>query len=298
MPGDEAGTMTAPLPPSSNRAPTAAAAFLRGVQRRATALAWLQAGDLRRAGLPVAAAARAFPGPASGEPMERWPVLYWRLLLADPALRTTAPTARWPEGLAWLGGLSAGVRAVLLLRLVAQLEASAIAGALEVPVATVHDALRAALPLHPDGSHDPLAWQTRQAALRDALDALPATAVPDRATADAPRARPRWRGTRAALWAGVAACVLGFAATFVPLRTLAPGSGDQPPGGTGIPLAPSQAPVVAMEPELALLAHPDLEQLADAADASVVRELDFYAWYAARLAEQASSEPGEGGDAR
>jgi hypothetical protein len=53
-----------------------------------------------------------------------------------------------------------------------------------------------------------------------------------------------------------------------------------------------------MEPELALLAHPDLEQLADAADASVVRELDFYAWYAARLAEQASPGPGEDRDAR
>ena len=290
--------MTAPSPPSSKRAPTAAAAFLRGVQRRATALAWLQAGDLRRAGLPVAAAARAFPGAASGAPMERWPVLYWRLLASDPALRTTAPAAHWPEGLAWLGGLSAGVRAVLLLRLVAQLDASAIAGVLEVPVATVHDALRAALPLHPDGSHDPIAWQTRQAALREAIDALPAAAVPDAAvTADPPRTRPRRHGTRAVLWAGVAACVLGFAATFLPVRTLVPGSGDQPPGGPGIPLAPSQAPVVAMEPELALLAHPDLEQLADAADASVVRDLDFYAWYAARLAEQASSGPGADGDA-
>lgn len=289
--------MTARPPPSSNRAPTAAAAFLRGVQRRATALAWLQAGDLRRAREPVAAAARGFPGPASAEPMEQWPLLYWRLLASDPALRTTAPDARWPEGLAWLGGLSAGVRAVLLLRLVAQLDAPAIAEVLEVPVATVHEGLRAALPHHPDGSHDPLAWQARQAALREALDALPPTALSPAGTDAEPRAPRRWNGMRVALWAGVAACVLGLAATFLPFRPLAP-SGDDAPDAAGIPLAPSQAPVVAMEPELALLAHPDLEQIADAADAAVVRDLDFYAWYAARLAQRPPSEAAEDADAR
>lgn len=290
--------MTArPLPPGK-RAPTAAAAFLRGVQRRATALAWLQAGDLRRAGPPVAAAAHGFPGPASSEPMEQWPVLYWRLLLSDPALRTTAPDARWPGGLAWLGGLSSPVRAVLLLRLVAQLDASTIAAVLEVPVATAHEALRAALPLNPDGSHDPLAWRARQAALREAVDALPATALPFDSAETAPRPRPPRHATRMVLWAGVAACVLALAASFLPFRPSAPGEGGAGLPAPGVPLAPSEAPVVAMEPELALLAHPDLEQLADATDASMVRDLDFFAWYAARLAQQPAPDAAEGGDAR
>lgn len=299
MQGDEARTMTASPPLPNQRAPDAATAFLRGVRRRATALAWLQTGDgPGAAGGPVDASARAFATMAPETSMDRWPLLYWRLLVSDPSLRTAAPDAGWPEGLAWLGDLPAGVRAALLLRLVAQLEPAAIAAALEVPVATVHAALRAALPLQADGTHDPLAWHARQAALREALDAMPASALPAVGSATPSAPPPARHGTRSALWAGVAACVLGFAATFLPGRSPAPGEATDSPAVAGIPLAPSEAPVVAVEEDVALLAHPDLEQLADGADATVVRDLDFYAWYAARLAQQPGPDAAEDGDAR
>lgn len=297
MRGDEARPMTARPSPSGQRAPTAAAAFLRGVHRRAIALAWLQAGDLRRAGPPVAVAGRDFPRLAASASMDSWPVLYWRLLVCAPDLRTTAADASWPRDLAWLGELPGAVRAVLLLRLVAQLEAAAIAAVLEVPVAAVHAGLNAALPVLPDGSHDPRAWQSRQAALREALDALPASAAPPAPGETGSGVPGAWPGRRLALWAGVGACALGLAATFLPFQSPGPGGGRDEPSA-GVPLAPSQAPVVAMDPELALLAHPDLEQLADAADAPVVRDLGFYVWYAARLAEQAPSGATGSRDAR
>lgn len=285
--------MTARTMPPTTRAPTAVAAFLRGVQRRATLIAWLQCGDRHRADAVVAATGNGFPALVEGQAMEQWPVRYWGALVADPALRGPAPGAVWPRELAWLGGLSGGVRAVLLLRVVAGLPQSDIAAALAVPAGTVHAGLRDALPKHPDGSHDPIAWQARQAALRDALDAMPAASP-----APSPQevAAPPPRRTRLLLWAGVAACVLALAATFLPFQPLDPGDADGT--ATGIPLPPSQAPTVPLEPDLALLSHPDLEQLADPGDATIVRDLDFYAWYAARLSEDAQANAGGADDAR
>ena len=279
--------------PPTTRVPTAAAAFLRGVQRRATLIAWLQCGDRRRADAAVAATGNRLPGLVEGRAMEQWPLRYWGDLLADPALRAPAPGASWPAELAWLGGLSSGVRAVVLLRVVAGLPQPEIADVLEVATTNVHAALREALPKHPDGSHDPIAWQARQAALHDALDAMqPASPMPPPQDVAARRSR----ATPLLLWAGVAACVLALAATFLPFRPTAPGDAD----GTakGVPLPPSQAPTVALEPDLALLSHPDLEQLADPGDATIVRDLDFYAWYAARLSERAQADAGGAGDAR
>src|SRR5690606_2863505 len=103
------------------------------------------------------------------------------------------------------------------------------------------------------------------------------------------------------LWAGVAACALALAATFLPLRLPGPPDPDGPPDlerAESDPLPPSQAPEVALAPDLVLLSHPDLEQLANAEDAVVVDELGLYAWYAARLSRDARSRGGEGDGGR
>lgn len=294
-----------PTPNPTPRPSSAVAAFLRGIQRRAILLAWLQAGDRGAAGPAADAAARRFASLAAGLPMEQWPVRYWGLLVDHPALRAPLPGAHWPSRLSWLGDLSNGPRAVLLLRLVAGLEPAEVAAALEVPPAAAHAALRDALPRQADGSHDPLAWQARQEAVREALDALPPAEAPVRppasATSDPVRApgpgrvrRTRW------LWAGVAACALALAASFLPLPLRAP-SDDGAPADAALaeraPLPPSQAAAAPLQPDLVLLAHPDLEQLANAADAKVVEELGLHAWYAARLSREARKGV-EGGDAR
>lgn len=281
--------MTARTPAPTKDAPAAVSAFLRGVQRRAALLASLQCGDPRRGGVAVSEAARRFADLVGERPMDQWPAFYWGLLLADPTLRASAPAAFWPAELSWLGNLSNGVRATVLLRLVAGLQLAGIAEVLRVPEETAHAGLRAALPRDPDGRHDAAEWQARQAALRAALDASPPAATQEAGPADAP---PRRRGVL--LWAGVAACALALAATFLPFQ--AP-EGVPGAAAEGTPLPPSEAPTIAIEPDLLLLAHPDLEQLADERDAAVVRDLGFYGWYAAQLADGAAGG-GEAEDAR
>jgi hypothetical protein len=92
------------------------------------------------------------------------------------------------------------------------------------------------------------------------------------------------------LWTALALCVTAFAATF-----LWPGTG-QPPAGDAqriqrMPLPAAAAPLANYDAETALLGHRDFEQLvfeqtADASDRALVRDLDFYAWYAAGIAAQ------------
>lgn len=292
--------MTAISGPPTSPAPTAEAAFLRGVGRRAGLLARLQCGDAGRGAEAVAAAAREFTGLAPGLPMEQWPVRYWGLLLAAPGLRSPAVRQAWPPSLAWLGGLAPPSRAVLLLRLVARLEVDEVAAVLDVPAGAVQSSLRGAVPRHADGSHDAATWQARQAALREALDAVPAPAQPMPENTTSPDPGLSQRRTRLMLWAAFAASVVALAASFLlplrlPLRQ-PPASGDAGPV-EAVPLPPYQAPALARDPDLALLAHPDLEQLAAAADATLVRDLGFHSWHAARLFEQRDSGVEGTGDA-
>ena len=75
--------------PSVTRAaelPAALTAFLRGAERRAFVFLWLQGGDAAMAEKALAAAIRAFPGPAANLPMAEWPDRFWRLLAASPLL--------------------------------------------------------------------------------------------------------------------------------------------------------------------------------------------------------------------
>lgn len=291
--------MTAISPHPSRRAPTATAAFLRGLERPAGVLAWLQAGDAEAGRDALAEAAEGFLEGAPGVPMEQWPLRYWSLLLDRPALQEP-PGSEWPSPLSWLGGLPPPVRASLLLRLVARLEIDQVAAVLDAPVGAVQAALRQALPRQADGSHDAAAWRARQQALREAAERGPPR--PPRSPAgdrDASESAAR-TGPRALLWAGVAACLLALAATFLPLPL--PGLGEgrprEPSRVEAVPLPPYQAPSPSRDPDLVLLAHPDLEQLAAADDAALVRDLAFHSWHAARLLERGDDAAAEADDAR
>ncbi|HRF84754.1 MAG TPA: hypothetical protein PLO34_10065, partial [Pseudoxanthomonas sp.] len=57
--------------------PAALSAFLRGVERRAYVFLWLQDGNAAGAERALAAAIRAFPGPAAAMPMAEWPARFW-----------------------------------------------------------------------------------------------------------------------------------------------------------------------------------------------------------------------------
>ena len=98
--------------PSVTRAaelPAALTAFLRGAERRAFVFLWLQGGDAAMAEKALAAAIRAFPGPAANLPMAEWPDRFWRLLLALP-VEPSAPSRAWPASVAFLADLPLPVR--------------------------------------------------------------------------------------------------------------------------------------------------------------------------------------------
>lgn len=283
-------------------APAAVAAFLRGVERRAALFAQLQCGDPTHGDNAQTAAMRAFVGGAGQVATADWPRRFWALLLASPQLRR-APGQSWPKDFALLARLGNGPRAALLLHVVAALSDEDAAAVLDVAVPTFRLALQRALPRRGDGSLDADAWRTLDTAARQALRQLPAARLvqfarlreaalsarapqrrqtPRRATT-APRALPGW--LLPLLWVALAACAAGLAATFLRPALSASDAGDEV-RIRRTPLPAAAAPVGIFDADTALLSHRDFEQLADNADAALLRELDFYGWYAAERATQ------------
>ncbi len=147
--------------------PAALAAFLRGAERRAFTFLWLQGGDARAAEKALAAAIRAFPGPAAALPMAEWPGRFWKLLLALPVEPATDPVD-WPDGVAFLASLRLPVRQALLLRQVAGLDEAAAAGVMGVDPAVYQQALAEACPRDAGGTPDAAGWRTQAEAIQQA----------------------------------------------------------------------------------------------------------------------------------
>lgn len=300
--------MTARPSVATAAAPTALAAFLRGVERRAALFAQLQCGDAGDGDAALALALPAFAAEARQWPLADWSRRFWSGLLATPPLRGTPPQhARWPAAFAALVPLGSGPRAALLLRLVAGLEEAEAAAVLGLARPTYRFALQRVLPRRADGSADAEAWHALEAAVAAALQQLPAqrlvslarlreAALAGARVAPVPRARPRPsrpRGAAAApprwllplLWSALAACALAFAATFLPALR-APPAADGSLRIQRAPLPAAAAPAATFDPDTALLSHRDFEWLLSDPDPALLRDLDFYAWYAAELATQ------------
>ena len=298
--------MTDPALPDAD-APAALTAFLRGIERRGAVFAELLVGDPLRAEQAFAVALRQFRDHALVQPFAHWSRLFWRTLLAAPKLRAPAPAPRWEGPFAALAPLGSGPRAALLLRLVAGLTDADAAAALGIAPPTYRVALRHALPHREDGSADPDAWRALAEAAQEAIRGMPAERlahlarlrqaavqgrrpeligplqppVPETGPGDA---RERHGRLRTLLWAGVAACVVGLAATFLwPPRWSGEG-GD--PGIRVRPLGPARSPVARFDTATALLTERDFELLAAGPLAPPMDDPAFYAWYAASQGEE------------
>lgn len=292
--------MTAETLPLAQGAPAALDAFLRQVERQAAVFAELLCGDARRGDEALALAMRAFRNAAARGPISDWSQRFWSLLLAVPQMRAPGPQAKWPVALALVARLPVGQRAVLLLRLVGGLEEVDAAAALGVGLPTYRAALQRALPRQADGSPDADAWHTLARATQALLQHLPAArlvrlaqlreqaiqghlsrpaARPGKTHAES--ARQKWRSP--AVLAASAACAIAFAATlFLPIGP----QGGGVPRIRATPLPAAATPAATYDSDTALLTHPDFDQLADSRDTALAADLDFYAWYAARLAAQ------------
>ena len=208
----------------SSGLPAALAAFLRGAERRAFLFLWLQSGDARAAERSLAAAIRAFPGPAARMPMAEWPTRFWKLLLALPQ----EPGGDWPVTLGFLASMRPPVRRALLLRQVAGLDEATAAEVLGVDVQAYQQALAGACPRDADGRPDAAGWRHQAEAiqqagrelesgqlvrlmqLREAALAGQQVAAPPEAAAPVPDARSRpARQPRGSAWLLVAIAVLG-----------------------------------------------------------------------------------------
>jgi hypothetical protein len=291
--------MTTPTGPLAEDACTALDAFLRQVERRAAVLAELLCGDAARGDEALALAMRAFRNAAARGPIDDWTQRFWSLLLAVPQLRAVAPHAGWPAPMSLLARLPTGLRAAMLLRLVAGLDEAHAAAALGVALPIHRAALERAWPRQSDGSPDADAWRALAGATQTTLQQLPAArlvrlaqlrehalqehppALPARReSTGATLSRRRWQVP--ALLASAVGAIALAATFFEPTDSL--------DGGAVLvqatPLPAVATPAATYDRDTALLTHPDFDQLADTRDAALIADLDFYAWYAARLAAQ------------
>ena len=294
-----------PVRPVKDAAAASAAlsAFLRGIERRGTVFAHLQAGD-DDAGMEALAGAMAgFRAAAARTPFGDWPRRFWSLLLATPELREPGPGARWPEEFEALGRVGRGPRAALLLRLVANVSEADAAAVLGVARPTYRLALRRALPRQADGSADEAAWRLLGDAAQQAVRELPPerlaelarvreaalqgvewTPAPVENIDDPAARRPRW------LWPALAATVLVTAAALAATVLLQP----PPPGPDAGPdrimteaLSAQPAPAATWDDELALLTHPDFELLVADVQDTALPEPAFHAWLVHQIDEVA-----------
>jgi hypothetical protein len=303
--------MTARTPAQAAAAPAALTAFLRGIERRAALFAELQCGDAGRGDAVLATPLHDFAAGARQWPVADWPRRFWSTLLAAPSLHGTAQGAHWPAPFGLLARLGSGPRAALLLRLVAGLVEADAAAVLGIAEPTYRLALQRAWPRDGDGNPDAAAWRTLDTATREALRQLPPqrlvqltqlreAALSGRRPGPAPAAgsrrpsmgrmsvRPRW--LLPSLWVALALCALGFAATFLLPPAWQP-RGDDAARIRRAPLPAAEAPLATFDVQDALPTHRDFDQLlfeqtADATDQALVRDLDFYAWYAAEIAAE------------
>lgn len=263
-------------------APAALAAFLKGLERRAAVLAELQSGDADAGDAAVARVMARFRQDAFQRPMVDWPVAFWGRLLEQPALRAAcggdAAGAALPAAAA-----APGIRAVLLLRLVAGLDEAQAAAVLRTDPAGVRRAIERVVPRLADGTPDAAAWSRQRQALEQRVRGLPAgrllrlararetaPAGPVRPSPGPPRRRP---GTAVL---GVAAAVaLALGATVWFERTVQESMGTSP-------LPPAGRPASRYSPTAGLVAHPDFALLADPDSERLARELAFLSWSAAQ----------------
>lgn len=299
-----------PSSPRTTELPAALNAFLRGVERRAFVFLWLQDGDERGAGHALAAAIRAFPGPAAAMPMGDWPGRFWKLLLALPP---GPGRGSWPEELGFLGRMPLPARRALLLRQVAGLDEAAAAEAMDLDLAGYQQALAEACPRDEDGAPDAAGWRRQAEAIQQVGRQLtperlawlgelheaalagqfapPASGEPAPAAAASPAPAPGPRPPRRPLrWLGVVALLLALAGAawyFWPklASPLATSEEVAPPPDDGRvhdadpivvePLPPPEAPATPPdgEPSLPLALQED----------PLVADLALLSWYAAGM---------------
>jgi hypothetical protein len=313
-----------PLNRGADELPAAVTAFLRGVERRAFVFLWLQGGTIEGAERALAAAVRAFPGPAERMPMAEWPIRFWKLLLALPLDRDPG---QWPPALAFLGTLPMPVRRALLLRQVAGLDEETAASVVGTGLPGYQQALADACPRDPTGAPDAAGWRRQAEAIQEAgrdldgrrLQQLRESALagrapsapsrePDRAPATVDRRRPGPVPGARRRWAIAAAValVLVLAAAAWLLRSPVISTGANDAGATAstpevddLRVHDNDPVVIEPLPEPEPPAQPPdwPAALPEPVQDPVIAELALLSWYAAGTPASRIERDASDGDA-
>ena len=286
--------MTSQTQNSPSLRPAALTAFVHGIEPRAWVFVLSQCGDAQTAMRVLEATLRDFAGAAQTLPLAHWPLQFWTTLLRQPAM-----AARLAPGQAF-AQFGPGPRAALLLRLIAGLDFGHAAQALGVTPTAYEAALRQAL-AHPE--LDDVRMQALREHLHEQIHQLPAERrlalaalrektiqslpTPTSTAQSSPASAAGWLPRRW-LWAALLGAVLIVGAFFLwPLRALiAPGHSESLPSES-IAAPPTLSDTV-------IVTHPDFEQVANAADAQLVRQLPLLSWLAAaRIHGPAPGQPDE-----
>ena len=151
---------------------TALTAFLRGIERRAVVFAELQCGEAAHGDQALQAIFAAFVQTARETPQVEWMRLFWVTFLESPALAAEPLAPFWPGDFAPLARLDFAARAVVLARLVGQLDDAQASLVFGVGEESYRQALQRALPQRADGSPDGPAWLALRGEVRYALEEL------------------------------------------------------------------------------------------------------------------------------
>ncbi len=151
---------------------TALMGFLRGIERRAAIFAELQCGEAAHGDQTLAPIFNAFVAIARAAPQVEWLRLFWTNFLESPALATEPLAPFWEGDFAPLARLDFAARAVVLARLVAELDDQQASLIFGVSQESYRQALQRALPQRADGKPDGEAWLALRSEARYVLEEL------------------------------------------------------------------------------------------------------------------------------
>lgn len=151
---------------------TALTGFLRSIERRAAVFAELQCGETAHGDQALQAIFSAFVASARSTPQVEWSRSFWVTFLESPALASEPLAPFWEGDFAPLARLDFAARAVVLVRLVAELDDAQASLVFGVSQENYRQALQRALPQRADGSPDGEAWLALRSEARYALEEL------------------------------------------------------------------------------------------------------------------------------
>ncbi len=270
--------------------------FLKGIEPRAWVFLNVQCDDPARAAGLFRDSIRAFAGVAGQEPLARWPMSFWTILLSQPGL--TAEQGAAPQ----LGGLARvppGPRAVFLLPMVAGLDETHATQALGISSRALAAALVRARTAWPDAAAHAALRDLLQARIREptAADRQAMRVLRNEALGVAEPATPAPAVTsRHRIGAWLAGIVIALLLAWLAFSRWSLQASLPSGRNEALPLAvlPALPPLDAA----AIVTHPDYVALAAPDDASLASDLAQLSWFDAGAGVATAPAPADATDAK